>query len=124
MGLFHTLSKMFNNSESKYLICYHGPKLMIDRYKFNVELVEQTSTSMHGSSENHMGYLYKRVDRKNRTLKKEKCDPLFADAKRRTAGSIDSLSKFINEKVMDEMNSCISRRTRSHTRRRQEEERQ
>ncbi len=35
---------------------------MIDRYGFNVELIVQTSTSMHGSSEGHTGYIYRRVE--------------------------------------------------------------
>ena len=59
--LFKQLGEMFNRSESPYLICYHGPKLMVERYGFNVELIVQSSTSMHGSSECHMGYLYRRV---------------------------------------------------------------
>ena len=44
-----------------YLICYHAPRLMVDEYGFDVELIVQTNTSMHGSTENHMGYIYKRV---------------------------------------------------------------
>lgn len=63
--LFKQLSEMFNKSNSPFLICYHGPKLMIDRYGFNVELIVQASTSMHGSSECHSGYIYRRVRRSN-----------------------------------------------------------
>ena len=51
---------MFNTSRSPYLICFHPPKVIIERYSFEVELLAQTPTSMHGSSEGHSGYIYKR----------------------------------------------------------------
>mmetsp|Transcript_20940 Transcript_20940/g.43856 ORF Transcript_20940/g.43856 Transcript_20940/m.43856 type:complete len:356 (+) Transcript_20940:274-1341(+) len=60
--LFETLATMFNRSQSEYLICYHGPKLMVDRYGFNVELLVQKPLSMHGSSEVHTGYIYRRTE--------------------------------------------------------------
>ncbi len=60
-NLFNQLSEMFNRSDSPYLICYHAPKLIIERYRFNVQLIVQTPTSMHGSSEVHTGYLYRRI---------------------------------------------------------------
>jgi len=115
--LFHQLAKMFNSSKCNYLVCYHGPKLMIDRYGFDVELIIQTNTSMHGSSEGHMGYLYKRIKMKKES-KRVKCDDLFADAWSQTKLGVNSLSSFVEEKVNDEMGSSIARRTRSSTRRR------
>ena len=42
--------------------CYHGPRLMIEEYMFNIELIIQTHTthmSMHGSAEGHTGYIYR-----------------------------------------------------------------
>ena len=51
---------MFNASRSQYLICFHPPKAIIEKYRFEVELITQTPTSMHGSSEGHSGYIYKR----------------------------------------------------------------
>lgn len=60
--LFHQLAEMFNRSQSEYLICYHGPRLMIDDYGFNIELIVQTPTSMHGSAEGHTGYIYRRSE--------------------------------------------------------------
>jgi len=46
-------------------------------YEFDVELVAQAMTSMHGSKEQHMGYIYKRS-----VLPKKgnagACDRLFA----------------------------------------------
>lgn len=79
----------------EYLICYHGPKAIIEKYEFDLELLAQTPTSMHGSKEGHMGYIYKRKAKSTpgksrqsndsgdkqqlRTLsqRRVKCDPLF-----------------------------------------------
>ena len=47
-ALFRALSAMFNRSHSKWLICYHGPKLIKEKYGFHVELLVQKPTSMHG----------------------------------------------------------------------------
>lgn len=48
-ALFERLSLMFNRSRSpKWLICYHGPKLIVDKYGFHVQLLVQKPTSMHG----------------------------------------------------------------------------
>ena len=60
-ALWCVLSDMWNRSTSQYLICYHGPKDIIHSYEFDVELVTQTPTSMHGSKEGHMGYIYRRT---------------------------------------------------------------
>merc|ERR1712037_324581 len=49
--LFKKLSTMWNRSQSMYLICYHSPRIMITRYCFDLELLVQSSTLMHGSSE-------------------------------------------------------------------------
>jgi len=51
---------MWNSSQSPYLICYHSPKDIIHSYDFDVELVDQEMTAMHGSKERHMGYIYRR----------------------------------------------------------------
>merc|ERR1711935_355086 len=68
--LWTKLSEMWNSSGSsselegsrncEYLICYHGPKAIIEDYEFDVTLLAQMPTSMHGSKEGHMGYIYKR----------------------------------------------------------------
>ena len=107
---------MFNESKSNYLVCYHGPRLMVDRYKFDIELIVQTSTSMHGSCENHMGYLYKRTKMK-KASKNIPCDSLFLDSWKLASGDVSKLSKYVEEQVYKEMDSSISRRTRSSTRR-------
>ena len=60
------------------MICYHGPKDIIDTYEFDVELITQKPTSMHGSKEIHSGYIYKRVPGKR--FDPTACDPLFQNA--------------------------------------------
>ena len=88
---------------------------MIDRYGFDVELIVQSSTSMHGSSESHMGYLYKRVEPKTPS-KKTPCDKLFREAWKQTSSGLSVLSQYVDQCVHEEMDSSISRRTRSSTR--------
>ena len=109
---------MYNKSQSPWLICYHAPKLMVERYGFNVELLVQTQTSMYGSGENHMGYLYKRIKGiDNNPTKINKCpsggdglpidipcDPLFAIAWRTTKGEFHKYA----DQVQAKLNSVIS----------------
>ena len=74
---------MFNKSASPYLICFHSPKIIVERYEFDVELLVQTPTSMHGSSEGHMGYLYKRSStamQKKKDAAECSCDALYQSA--------------------------------------------
>ena len=62
-SLFKELARMFSRSQvSQYLICFHNPRLIVDRYGFDVELLAQTPTKMHGSSESHTGYVYRKRD--------------------------------------------------------------
>jgi hypothetical protein len=89
-SLFAALAQRFNASASTYLASYHGPRIIVQRYGFNVELIVKTPTSMHGregrgghmvgcvltptvggcgcacnvwsgSSEGHTAYLYRRT---------------------------------------------------------------
>jgi len=130
--LFKQLGKMFNRSQSPYLICYHGPRLMVDRYGFDVELIIQASTSMHGSSENHTGYIYRRAQahskkgRKNMIKNKcpvgcedlphnVPCDPLFVDAWRSTRRDIKPLLKDVNSLVTKSLSSQRPSRKRKAT---------
>jgi Histone methylation protein DOT1 len=78
--LWVKLAKMFNQSLSPYLICYHPPRKIIETYGFEVELLTQTPTSMHGSKEGHMGYLYRRTTIQDGALKDTLCDPVFKGA--------------------------------------------
>lgn len=117
--LFKQLGQMFNKSQSDYLICYHGPKLMIERYGFNVELIVQAPTSMHGSSEGHMGYIYKRAGKKQKIGKGlpsvygVPCDPLFADAWKSTKRDVEVIFEDVKKQVSDSLNSQRPKRKRS-----------
>mmetsp|Transcript_14408 Transcript_14408/g.42235 ORF Transcript_14408/g.42235 Transcript_14408/m.42235 type:complete len:436 (-) Transcript_14408:294-1601(-) len=91
--LMYTLASMFNDScTSEFLICYHSPRLIIQEYGFEVELLVQRQTSMFGSSENHMCYFYRRYEQDSKvghvsgvtsedgevmTEPSLLCDPLF-----------------------------------------------
>jgi hypothetical protein len=70
---------MFNASASPYLICFHSPRIIVERYGFQVQLLAQTPTSMHGSSEGHTGYIYQRTNTTNSTMDRC-CDPVFSSA--------------------------------------------
>lgn len=121
--LFDQLAIMFNRSQSPYLICYHGPKIMIDRYGFEIELLAQTPTSMHGSSEGHSGYIYCRVKRRTNPKLNNKCprirtdhsdefacDPMFQQAWESTRRDLKKLSKDVKKIVIDNLSSSRSKR--------------
>lgn len=110
-NLFKTLADMFNRSQSEYLICYHSPREMVDRYGFNVELIIQTPTSMHGSSEGHMGYIYRRKG-KTQTIgdgldmvDEIPCDKLFTEAWMLCKEGIRPLLESVKQKVEQSLNS-------------------
>uniref|UniRef100_A0A7S4MG18 DOT1 domain-containing protein n=1 Tax=Odontella aurita TaxID=265563 RepID=A0A7S4MG18_9STRA len=112
-ALFYRLANMYNKSVTpEYMICYHGPRLMIDRYGFDLELLAQTTTSMHGSSEAHMGYVYKRIDlplkaKRYQAKKNGKvpCDPLFRPAYDQVCDMTRSeLGKYVRGVVSDNFN--------------------
>jgi len=113
--LWRKLADMFNRSKSPYLICYHAPRIIVDRYDFSVELLVQAPTSMHGSSEGHMGYIYRRrgVSTKNNRSEKEKvaCDPVFQKAWKLARSNVDEVKSFVDSQIHEQY-SC-GRRTRS-----------
>jgi len=121
--LFHQLAEMFNNSQSEFLICYHSPRLMIEKYGFNIELLVQTPTSMHGSAEGHQGYIYRRTKKANKlnTCKTSQfgipCDPLFAKAWELCRQGLDTVSKHTADEVEKHMGSKSKRFTRSASKR-------
>jgi len=128
--LFHQLAEMFNNSQSEYLICYHAPRLMIDDYGFNIELIHQTPTSMHGSAEGHQGYIYRRdmnVKSNARKACKTKtfgvpCDPLFSTAWKMCRGGLDPLLKYTSDEVQKQWGGSNKRVTRASRRKSSGEE--
>mmetsp|Transcript_37509 Transcript_37509/g.82121 ORF Transcript_37509/g.82121 Transcript_37509/m.82121 type:complete len:394 (+) Transcript_37509:116-1297(+) len=122
--LFYTLAEMYNRSSSKYLICYHAPRLMVDEYGFDVELIVQTNTSMHGSTESHMGYIYKRVASKEKKgngsaaksiagLPKDvPCDPLFAGPWKMVRKGFRELRTEVKKQFQENQDSDRPKRTR------------
>ena len=117
--LWDALSKMWNRSDTgacQYLICYSGPKDIIDCYEFDVELIVQTSTSMHGSKESHMGYIYRRTNTPKGKKKSSKntvaCDPLFQPSYDLVKSGLRELERKVDRQVAEEM-GCSRRATRS-----------
>jgi len=122
--LFKKLSVMFNRSKSPYLICYHSPRVMINCFGFHVELIIQTQTSMHGSSEGHMGYIYRRVQCKSTSRIKKKCpnilnnnesipcDLMFFSALKSSRRDLEIISKDVRKVVI--CNLSCSRSTRNN----------
>jgi Histone methylation protein DOT1. len=120
--LFKQLGEMFNRSQSQYLICYHGPKLMIEKYGFKVELIVQTPTSMHGSSECHMGYIYRRSENKKKKPMPTKelplvngvpCDPLFQSAWEFVKQDTKPMLAHVKHQLLESLNSKRPKRKRS-----------
>jgi len=120
--LWIALSKMWNKSDTgscKYLICYAGPKDIIDCYEFDVELLVQMPTSMHGSKESHMGYIYCRTNT-NRGSKAKKissnrsvaCDPLFRPSYNLVKCGLKELDREVDRQVKEVMGGS-QRTTRS-----------
>jgi hypothetical protein len=91
---------MFNNSCSPYLICFHSPKTIIQRYEFDVELITQAPTSMHGSSEGHTGYLYKRTTPATR---RPGCDDLYREAHNLVGSGLEPLFEKVVARVDKEL---------------------
>ena len=104
---------MFNRSQSEYLICYHSPKAIIGSYEFDVELIAQTQTSMHGSKEGHMGYIYRR-NTPIRRAKQDACDELFKPSLRLVKNGLEALHRDVTRQ-MDEIMGT-GRRMRSRRR--------
>lgn len=142
--LWTRLSEMWNSSGSsaapsavpegtrncEYLICYHGPKSIIEKYEFDVELLAQMPTSMHGSKEGHMGYVYKRKHKsaagkshKSKAGEKPrassrtrvKCDPLFQPSFDLVQQGLDPLHEHVSQQLEETMGG--GRRTRRSSQR-------
>jgi hypothetical protein len=119
--LWCELADRWNRSASPYLICYHGPKDIIAAYDFHVELVTQTQTSMHGSKEGHMGYIYRRtaglcespvVDNDDDDDNDTRCDPYFAKTWETVRSGLHAVKREVDAKVGERMTSGPS--TRAH----------
>ncbi len=105
---------------------------MIERYEFDVELVVQMPTSMHGSAEGHMGYIYKRIQPKPSKKSNKKdivlcgnggenlpedipCDKLFAEPWRHVRGDFKKYSEKVKQDVLESLSSRRPRRSRKPT---------
>ena len=103
---------MFNNSHCPYLICFHSPKVIIETYEFEVELITQTPTSMHGSSEGHSGYLYRRVGGVEELSKGTVvCDAVYRDAYKLVNSGMEKLREAVSQRV--DLEFCGGRVTRT-----------
>jgi hypothetical protein len=116
---------MWNHSTSPYLICFHSPKDVIKSYEFDVELVTQMSTSMHGSKEGHTGYIYRRTNKSAATSsataheegekqqgsdRNNHCDPLFTAAQEMVKCGLHAIKAEVDAKVEEKMNNRTKRR--------------
>jgi len=113
--LWRKLSEMWNQSQAPYLICYHTPQHIIHHHGFHVRLVAQMPTSMHGSKEGHMGYIYTRdaSNRKPSTKRGRKsvCDPIFKKPLRLVAGGLPILQRNVTEAFDKTMRNGTSTRS-------------
>jgi hypothetical protein len=109
-SLWLKLSDIWNQSQALHLICYHGPKDIIQIYEFDAELVAQIPTSMHGSKEGHMGYIYKRKLAVKR-VDNHACDPMFVPAWDVVKSGLRELHQHVSKQIADVMGS--GRKTRS-----------
>jgi hypothetical protein len=119
------LAEQWNKSDRdicQYLICYHGPKDIIDCYEFEVELLAQMPTSMHGSKEGHMGYIYRRTATpsnlfRNGTTTAIPCDPLFEFSYNLVKDGLNPLHQDVTRQVQELMGGTgRTTRSRQHQR--------
>ena len=107
----------------------------MEEYGYEVELVDQLATSMHGSGESHMCYIYRRtnvpmteaqasacahlqrITLPSRPGMPEQdalvyCDKAFAATVRLAAGPIDALRQHAAAVVQDQMDAARPKRER------------
>jgi hypothetical protein len=115
--LWVELSEMWNKSQSEYLICYHSPRSIIGTYAFDVELMAQTQTSMHGSKEGHTGYIYKRSSSSKTTKRRNPtaCDALFRESWKLVQRGLQPLHQDVTKQVDETMGTGRSTRSRRQT---------
>lgn len=112
-ALWCELSEMWNRSSSPYLICYHGPKDIINNYQFDAELIVQKPTSMHGSKEGHMGYIYRRTGSRSQSESRlPACDSYFAPTWNMVQRGLGSVKQEVDSKVEEKMQAGPSTRSK------------
>ena len=105
--LMHAIAEIFNRSSTaQYLVSYKKPNKIINFYKFDVEKIFQFLTSMHGSSEGHTCYIYRRVGTPGIGATEDcvgsevPCDPLFKEAWETCKyGGFDAVNNHVAAKV-------------------------
>ncbi len=119
---FHRLAKVFNHSETQYLISYQSPKRIIDLYGFNVELVfKEGGLHMTGSNEGKTMFAYRRKGLLGGEvppeLSDDRIDPLFREGAQlvRNAqnGSIENLEQYLEARFEEFVEGGRKLRTRS-----------
>ena len=88
---------------------------MIEKYGFDIELIVQASTSMHGSAEGHMGYIYRRSSPKTTPSCTKngniQCDPRFSDAFSLVHQNPDHIRNVIKQQLKETLTSTRPKRT-------------
>lgn len=129
--LQQSIAKKFNNSvHAKFLISYRPPHRVIFEYEYDVELVDQVPTSMHGSGEVHTCYFYRRTNTPRRATDADNkisiparphfeetdievvCDPCFAAAVTLAIGDVSILKEHVDEIAKKHMESSRPKRER------------
>lgn len=114
------LAEAWNRSKSPFLICYHGPRTIINDYEFEVELLAQMPTSMHASGEGHTGYIYQRQGLTQKDIDtyiaKAKCDKVFKEAYQQVQSGLGPLLQAVDRTVSENWTSRGRSMTRSEAR--------
>ena len=113
--LLQKLAEIYNFSQSQYLICYHGPKIM-KKHGFEIELIQKVDTKMHGSGRSHTGYIYCRASpKKNENINlfifnEIPCDDLFQYAWKKSKQDLQSIHEEIKQQIMIDRLTSNSKR--------------
>ena len=115
-ALFYEIADRFNASHCPFLICYHGPKLIAERYGFDVSLLTQIQTSMHGSSEGHTAYFYERAKPHPAPPARRPVDALFKQGLDLIdQSSVEKLHSWVKQKMDSHFTSPRPARQRRST---------
>jgi hypothetical protein len=113
------IAAAFNASRhTKYLVCFHRPKLVLDEWGLEAEYVDRVQTSMSGSSEGHLCYIYKATGKRDISDgysgeaaaaavtggNRRAVDPVFAESMRLLDADMDHCIASVAQ-TMDEFHS-------------------
>lgn len=80
--LQQAIAEKFNDScHAEYLISYRPPARVIEEYGYDVELIDQMPTNMHGSGEVHTCYFYRRSSMPHATIARPGCSKVILPAR-------------------------------------------